>query len=362
MRKHHIIAAMTASLVLLAGCSSPMKEHIEAPVEPEVNSVPNNLTITGEEMNSNEWYHEMCDEILQFKSTCIVHTHVTNEDVKKALAHLPSDHPEIFWLGNRYSATTVTDGSKIKLGVLDGLEEDDVPEMAAKLDEKLNEIVSKVPSGSDYDKILFVHDYIADNTTYDYAGAAADKSQLCHTTYGCLVDGKAVCEGYAESFTLIMNKLGIESGICTGSNHAWNYVKVDGKYYWLDITWDDLDSHATGYQAEHTYFLVNSDLLLRSRSIDWTQGYFPDCTAMDENYYVKNGSYFDKYDRSEVISYIESCSDKKHCEFMFADFESYKEALYDLFDDSKVYKASNVDPDTMKYFRYDNMFAVNINF
>ena len=63
----------------------------------------------------------------------------------------------------------------------------------------------------------------------------------------------------------------IESGICTGSNHAWNYVKVDGKYYWLDVTWDDLDSHATGYQAEHTYFLVNSDMLLRSRNIDCTQ-------------------------------------------------------------------------------------------
>ena len=159
-----------------------------------------------------------------------------------------------------------------------------------------------------------------------------------------------------------MNNLGIESGICTGSNHAWNYVKVNGKYYWLDTTWDDLDSYATGYQAEHTYFLVNSDMLLRSRNIDWTQGYFPDCTSIDENYYVKNGSYFKTFDRDEVISYVESCSDKKHCEFMFADFESYKKALYDLFDDNKIYKANNIDPESMKYYRNDQMFAININF
>lgn len=362
MKKSRIIAAVSATLILLTGCSSPNREHIKEPVEPVVNEVPNDLTITGAEMASNEWYQEMCNEILQFKSTCVVHTRITNQDVKKALAHLPSDHPEIFWLGKRYSASTVTDGSKVKLGLLDGLEEDDIPGMAAKLDEKVNDIVSKAPSGSTYDKILYVHDYIADNTKYDYAGAKSDDPGLYHTSYGCLVDGSAVCEGYAEAFTLIMNKLGIESGICTGSNHAWNYVKVDGKYYWLDVTWDDLDSHATGYQAEHTYFLVNSDMLLRSRNIDWTQGYFPECNSIDENYYVKNGAYFKTYDRDEVISYIESCADKKHCEFMFADYETYKTALYDLFDDNKVYKASNVNPDSMKYLREDNMFAININF
>ena len=361
MKATRFFAVMTASLALLAGCSAPAREHIREPIEPVTNDIPE-LTITGADMQANEWYHEMCDEILQYKSTCIVHTRITNNDVKNALAHLPSDHPEIVWLGKIYSAVTVTDGSKVSLGLLDEIKEEDIPDMAAKLEEKVSEIAAGAPSGSDYDKILYVHDYIADNTTYDYSGANSDKPGLCHTTYGCLVDGSAVCEGYAESFTLIMNRLGIESGICTGSNHAWNYVKVDGKYYWIDTTWDDMDSQASGYQAEHTYFLVNSDMLLRSRNVDWTQGYFPDCNSIDENYYVKNGAYFETYDRDAVIKYVESCSDKKHCEFMFSNFAAYKDALYDLFDDSKIYKASNIDPDTMKYFREDNMFAVNINF
>ena len=100
MRTSKLFAAMTASLLLLAGCSAPAKEHIKAPVEPVTNDIPE-LTITGAEMNANEWYQEMCDEILQFKCNCVVHSHITNQDVKKALAHLPSDHPEIFWLGNR---------------------------------------------------------------------------------------------------------------------------------------------------------------------------------------------------------------------------------------------------------------------
>ena len=361
MRFSKIIAVAAASLMFLAGCSSPGKEHIEPPVEPVVNDVPE-LTITGAAMAANPWYTEMCDQILQFKSSCIVTTRISNDDVKEALAHLPSDHPEIFWLGKRYSAVTVTEGSKVSLGFLEGLEEEDIPEMAAKLDEKVDEIIAGAPSGSDYDKILYVHDYIDDNTKYDYKGANSDKPGLCHTSYGCLVDGLAVCEGYSEAFTLIMNRLGIESGICTGSNHAWNYVKLDGKYYWIDTTWDDMESYASDYQAQHIYFLVNSDLLLRSRELNWTQGYFPDCTSMDENYFVKNGSYFKSYDRDAVISYIESCEGQPHCEFMFADFESYKTALYDLFDDNKILKASNIDKDNLKYFRQDEMFAVNINF
>ena len=127
------LAIASASLLLLTGCSAPGKEHIEAPVEPVVNDVPE-LTITGAAMAANPWYQEMCDQILQFRSSCVVTTRISNNDVKDALAHLPSDHPEIFWLGKSYSAVTVTDGSKVSLGFLDGLEEEDIPEMAANLD------------------------------------------------------------------------------------------------------------------------------------------------------------------------------------------------------------------------------------
>lgn len=348
--------------MLLTGCSSPAQaSRITPPVEPEANELPG-ITETGEEMSNNLWYQEMCEEILQYKTTCVVSERVSNKDVKKALAQLPNDYPEIFWLGDRYSAVTVTDGSKVSLGLLKDLDEEDIPAMAAELEAAVDEIVSSVPDGSDYDKVLYVHDYIADNTKYDYDNVDKPNNGLWHTSYGCLVNGSAVCEGYAEAFTLIMNRLGIESGICTGSNHAWNYVNIGGKYYWVDITWDDMGSYGRDYQAEHCYFLINSDMLLRTRNIDWTQGYFPDCDSLDENYFVKNGAYFTEYNRDDVINYIESCSGDPHCEFMFADFESYSSALYDLFGDGKIFKADNIDSDSMKYYRTDNMFSININF
>ncbi len=363
MKKLKLISAVCAAVMLLCGCSSPIsKEEIEPPEMPEANEVPDNITITGAEMQESLWYQEMCAEILNYEYHCKVSERVTNQDVKKALAQLPNDYPEVFWLGDRYLAETCTDGSNVDLGLLKDLEEEDIPAMAAELEEKGNEIIAGVPEGSTYDKVLYIHDYITENCKYDYKGADSPNNGLWGTSYGCLVQGSAVCQGYAEAFIYLMNKLGIESGICTGSNHAWNYVNIDGKYYWLDATWDDMDSYADDYQAEHTYFLVNSDMILRSRNIDWTQGYFPDCTSIDENYFVKNNAYFDSYDRDKVIGYIEGQADKPHCEMMFSDYETYKKALYDLINYGKIYKASNIDKKKMKYYRSDKMFVLDIIF
>lgn len=363
MKKLKLISAACAAVMLLCGCSSPIsKEEIEPPEMPEANEVPDNITITGAEMQESLWYQEMCAEILNYEYHCKVSERVTNQDVKKALAQLPNDYPEVFWLGDRYLAETCTDGSNVDLGLLKDLKEEDIPAMAAELEEKGNEIIAGVPEGSTYDKVLYIHDYITENCKYDYKGADSPNNGLWGTSYGCLVQGSAVCQGYAEAFIYLMNKLGIESGICTGSNHAWNYVNIDGKYYWLDATWDDMDSYADDYQAEHTYFLVNSDMILRSRNIDWTQGYFPDCTSIDENYFVKNNAYFDSYDRDKVIGYIEGQADKPHCEMMFSDYETYKKALYDLINDGKIYKASNIDKKKMKYYRSDKMFVLDIIF
>lgn len=362
MRHLKFLAFAAASAIILTGCSSPLDmTTIEEPKKPITNDIPE-MTITGEEMAQNIWYHELCGGLQQYKTTCVVSERISNRDVKNAIAHLPDDHPEIFWLGNTYSAVTVTDGSKVEFSLLDGLNEEDIPAMAQELEDEANNIIAQVPEGSDYDKVLFIHDYLAEHTIYDHSGANSSKAALCHTSYGCIVKGLAVCEGYAEAFTLLMNKLGIESGICTGSNHSWNYVKINEKYYWVDVTWDDLDIIANGYQAEHCYFLVNSDMILRSRELDWTQGYFPDCSSIDENYFVKNGSYFTEYDRDTIISYIDAQSDKPNCEMMFADYDSYKEALDDLIGKSKIFKASSINRDTMTYYRGDNMYYLNINY
>lgn len=347
--------------MFITGCSVPvMKNEIEEPVEPVIRSMPE-IECVSEEMHENEWYSEMCSQLMDFGASCIVNTRISDRDVNKALTQLHNDYPEIFWISNTYYATTVTDGSKIVLEYADGIEKDDIPEMYDEFIASANKLIESIPEGSDYDKILYVHDYIINNTVYNYETADSGEYDSKHTAYGCLVDGSAVCDGYARAFQYIMNRIGIESGICTGSVHAWNYVKLDGEYYWIDTTWDDTGKNYNGTQAKYTYFLFNDEMLLRTRNFDMIQSYVPECKSVENNYFVKNGCYFTEYDKDAVISCIENNLNTERCEIMFADFESYKTALYSLFGDLDIRKVKGVKTSDIIYYHDDEMFTISID-
>lgn len=114
-------------------------------------------------------------------------------------------------------------------------------EYAKKIRDK---IVNNLKGYSNYEQIKYVHNWLIDNLEYDTTYKQTD----IHNVYGALVNRKVVCEGYARAFKYILDGLNIEnilvSGTATNSNnstesHAWNYVKLDGKWYAIDVTWDD---------------------------------------------------------------------------------------------------------------------------
>lgn len=96
---------------------------------------------------------------------------------------------------------------------------------------KANSIAGKA-TGSDAEKVKYVHDYIGSHTKYK---ANVDG------VYNCLVNGTADCDGYTAAFMLCMNKLGIPCKAFTTDTHIFNLVLVSGKWYVVDVTWDDQD-------------------------------------------------------------------------------------------------------------------------
>ncbi len=114
---------------------------------------------------------------------------------------------------------------------------------------------------SDIDKVVFLHEYLTENTEFDI-------SQTKRTIYDCLVGGSCVCEGYAKTFMLLMNRAGIECKYVSSdeNQHAWNIVKIGGSYYFVDVTWDDtLAVHDNVLCSE--YKLVETGHLNSTR--DW---------------------------------------------------------------------------------------------
>lgn len=142
----------------------------------------------------------------------------------------------------------------------------------AEVDRALNEIeniknnILANRTGNTYQDIRLVHDYLVDNIEYD----SSISLQNIYNIYGALVNGKAVCEGYARSFKYLMDELGIPCVLVigTGTNsegqtedHAWNYVEVNGSWYAIDTTWDDPILRGGGTlpsSAKYRYFLKGS--------------------------------------------------------------------------------------------------------
>lgn len=143
-----------------------------------------------------------------------------------------------------------------------GLVTDFTPEYMdeAKYDRALYEkVVSQIlhdtvfEGMSQWQIALSIHDYLISNSAYD-------ETLVLEEGYDLLVNGTAVCNGYAEAYMDLMNRCGVPTMIVHSDpmNHCWNLVCIDGKWYHVDVTWDDPVSNVHG-RVDHTYFLLTDE-------------------------------------------------------------------------------------------------------
>lgn len=139
---------------------------------------------------------------------------------------------------------------------------------------------------SDYARALWFHDWLIHNANYDYT----------YTYYyadGVLLHGTGVCQSYALAYDMLLKKVGIDcvyiTGTASGVGHAWNMIKLDGKWYHVDCTWDDPGNG--GGNEHHGYFCVTDAML--SRDHEWASkwAYMPECTSTDYNHGIRSGAY-----------------------------------------------------------------------
>lgn len=159
------------------------------------------------------------------------------------------------------------------------------------VDSEVKVITSKIikPGMSDFDKELAVHNYVVNNVIYDYEKLQNNTlANDDYTAYGALIEGKAVCQGYAEAVYRLLNAANIKNYIVSGTGssntaHTWNIVKIDGNYYHLDATFDDPVSNS-GPILSYGYFNLSDSEIASDHT--WDKSKYPKCTGDAENYYV----------------------------------------------------------------------------
>jgi hypothetical protein len=127
--------------------------------------------------------------------------------------------------------------------------------------EKMNSLAQQLRGKNDFETVTNVHDYLIKNYEYDSRAELGN-----HTDIEGFRDGVMVCTGYSMATYYMLNTLGINTRIIVGfggtpeeaktgtdENHMWNMVQIEGKWYNLDVTWDD----GGGDKVSYDYFLKN---------------------------------------------------------------------------------------------------------
>ncbi|MBQ4312997.1 MAG: hypothetical protein IJC18_02195, partial [Clostridia bacterium] len=225
-----------------------------------------------------------------------------------------ADHPEAFWITGEYSlGHNLHDGDYLNLYSRYSYAE--IIEMSDALENEVAMLLKEMPSDlPEFERELAIHDFLVRDVTYDSVAAESgvvfsDSS----TAYGALVNNRAVCSGYSQAAKLMLNRVGIScctvKGISKGVGHMWNMVRIGGKWYHLDVTWDDPAAYSAPNIASYDYFNLpdtyiradheiaeNYDKLTEAiiaqqggNGIDLYNFDTAVCDSLDENFYERRG-------------------------------------------------------------------------
>lgn len=272
------------------------------------------------------------------------------------------DAPEYVVYNSEQLVYAVENGFKPRFGTLSesaAKHEKDALESAKDVWWRAREILRGINSSddSDFEKLLAIHDYIAINNIYDSElyedseteDAAALSGYRGFNLEGVFIDGKAVCDGITKAFMLMARIEGFECVRITGKNsegvgHAWNKVKLDGKWYNVDVTGDDsLTTISSKISSEenvvvetlsHDKFLVSDAFLEKKGYVEDDYGFI---NAASGNYdFYKKLSVTNLYDL-----YIES-------------EEEMKAVAEEALEDARAYFKEN---EAAEYFTFDVYWA-----
>ena len=230
---------------------------------------------------------------------------ITRDEIKTVFDAYRRDHTEQFWLGKEYSITyNLSTSAAFSLAPTYILSGTALATAKAAFRAAVSEMLDGITSSmSEFEREKLLHDRLAAKVTYDGTAANAQNS------YGAIVEGKAVCEGYAEAFQHLLRKAGIQSFIMTGvsnnpstgtpEGHAWNAVRIDGKYYHVDTTWDD-----QGEKIFYAYFNKSDAAIGEDHTIHTADYALPICNSDTADYFFVNGGRLPAFDLDAVAALL----------------------------------------------------------
>ncbi|MDE7178738.1 MAG: InlB B-repeat-containing protein [Lachnospiraceae bacterium] len=176
------------------------------------------------------------------------------DEVRRLLETVAEEHPDLYYYKGYELQSSTPPISKIYISYYDNCDNDT---FNAKVDEALSYVTDEM---SDDVKAAVLHDYLAINVKND-------NLVMAYNAYGALVNGFAKGRGYALAYKYLLSQVGIESYLVTSEkmpdslyNHTWNMVKLNEKYYHVDVAMDDPQYDMIGRVYHKNLFRSDANL------------------------------------------------------------------------------------------------------
>ncbi|MDR0918906.1 MAG: hypothetical protein LBM93_06600 [Oscillospiraceae bacterium] len=203
---------------------------------------------------------EICIDIAEFE--------LNLDELKTLFKQVVSNNGELFWVQISYGYQSFSDGKIANLYPYYIDFGTDIDEMKIKFESEVDNILSYISEEmSDLEKVLFIHEYFA--THYEYGDTSDTQA---YNAYNYLVNKNAVCQGITLAFDYVAERAGVECNFAFSDEmrHVWNVVNLAGKWYYIDLTWND-NSHTLGYVSRED-FLVSEEKFSQTHYA-WYQNY-----------------------------------------------------------------------------------------
>ncbi len=231
--------------------------------------------------------------------------------VFEALDYVIKTNPELYYVGESFYYSTDKNGSVKELIPTYIYNKNEVKNIKIFCDRELEKILFSIDNSmSDFSKALVLHEYMCDNFIYD-------DSLENYTMFELLRDGRGTCQAFTLTYMELLRRAGIESTYAYSNEimHIWNVIRLDGAWYHVDVTWDNIDGGVS-----HKNFLLTDREIVESghkgaiiplgvectdetykglslRNVPYKYERLADGFVFADN--VARGIYFDKLDGSE---------------------------------------------------------------
>ena len=214
-------------------------------------------------------YELLHDAVVNGRRSAEIEGSVDADSVTEIYFSLVLDNPHLYYLGREVSIVRYSGAyEKTLIEPSYTLRREIIRDFNGRIERGVNDLIRrlKLAGVSDLEAVRRLHDYLASEADYDDTALnERKKGRLisAHSVIGVFSKQCAVCDGISKTVKLVLNSLDIPCIVVAGrsafeednGNHAWNIVKIGGKAYHLDMTWD-INLSRKGH-ISYEYFLIS---------------------------------------------------------------------------------------------------------